>query len=69
MTNIIVENGIASVNGITGEIIDVEIIDDKFVHISLSGIVIGQLIAETTINNESFSTVESFADKLNSLKQ
>lgn len=68
MINIQVENGVASINGYEGYIVEAEIVDSDFIHLTLGGITIGITPSDTTINNESFESVEAFADKLNSLK-
>lgn len=66
--NIEFENNIVKVNGFEGYFDAVEIVDDNFVHITVGGMVLGITPSDTTINNESFESVELFADKLNSLK-
>jgi hypothetical protein len=68
MMNIQIENNIVKVNGFEGYFDSVEIVDDNFVHITVGGMVLGITPSDTTINNESFESVELFADKLNSLK-
>lgn len=68
MMNIEFENNIVKVNGFEGYFDAVEIVDDNFVHITVGGMVLGITPSDTTINNESFESVELFADKLNSLK-
>jgi hypothetical protein len=67
MMNIQVNNGIAEVNGYEGHIESADVVDSDFIHLTLSGITLGITPSETTINNEYFESVESFADKLNSL--
>jgi hypothetical protein len=66
--NIEFENNILKVNGFEGYFDAVEIVDDNFVHITVGGMVLGITPSDTTINNESFESVELFADKLNTLK-
>lgn len=66
--NIEFENNILKVNGFEGYFDAVEIVDDNFVHITVGGMVLGITPSDTTINNETFESVELFADKLNSLK-
>ena len=66
--NIEFENNIVKVNGFEGYFDAVEIVDDNFVHITVGGMVLGITPSDTTINNESFESVELFADKLNTLK-
>lgn len=68
MINLNFVNNIIEVNGYEGYFESVEIVDSDFIHLTLGGFTIGITPSDTTINNESFESVEAFADKLNSLK-
>lgn len=68
MINLNFVNNIIEVNGYEGYFESVEIIDSDFIHLTLGGFTIGITPSDTTINSETFESVEAFADKLNSLK-
>jgi len=67
MIDLTIIDGVAQINTYTGNIEVIEIVDDDFIHVKIGSNVIGITVKDTTINGETFTTVESFTNKINEL--
>lgn len=67
MIDLTIIDGVAQINTYTGNIEVIEIVDDDFIHVKIGSNVIGIIVKDTTINGETFTTVESFTNKINEL--
>jgi len=67
MIDLTIIDGVAQINTYTGNIEVIEIVDDDFIHVKIGSNVIGITAKDTTINGETFTTVESFTNKINEL--